>query len=157
MHELKLLSDDHALLSSTVIHVVALVRRVAAGRFEAANLPIETTRQAEQLHEQLARHFDFEETSAFPQLESLFPECREGFQRFVAEHDAILQALELLCTALAVREVPSDQGSLQRKALAFERIFESHATAETTLFNELAQRLRENAPFESNVSSSGAR
>jgi hypothetical protein len=30
---------------------------------------------------------------------------------------------------------------LQKRALAFERVFEAHATAETTLFNEFASEL----------------
>lgn len=143
MDELKLLLDDHALLSSTVIHVAALVRRFAVGRFEAAGLQAEIARQVELLREQLVQHFDFEETTAFPTLEETFPSHREHLQTFVAQHDGILRVFEILRTELSFEGAPVDPRSVQRKALAFERVFEEHATAETKLFNELAaQALR---------------
>lgn len=143
MEELKLLLDDHALLSSSVIHVVALVRRFAVGRFEAAGLQAEIVRQVELLHEQLVHHFDFEETTAFSRLEELFPTYREQFQNYVAQHDGILRLFEIVRTELSFEGAAVDGRSVQRKSLAFERVFEEHATAETKLFNELARKLSE--------------
>jgi iron-sulfur cluster repair protein YtfE (RIC family) len=140
---LKLLLDDHALLSSSVIHVVALVRRFAVGRFEAAGLQMEIARQVELLREQLVQHFEFEETTAFPHLEEVFPAYQEQFQQFVAHHDGILRVFEIVRTELSFEGAPADGRSVQRKALAFERVFEEHATAETKLFNELASQLPE--------------
>jgi iron-sulfur cluster repair protein YtfE (RIC family) len=138
--DLKLLLDDHTLLSSSVIHGVALVRRLAAGRFEATALHAETSRQVELIREQLIQHFEFEEAKAFPRLEVLFPAQADALQQFVAEHDGILQTLDLLRTDLSFDRPPADGRNLQKRALAFERVFEAHATAETNLFNELASK-----------------
>jgi hemerythrin-like domain-containing protein len=143
MDVLKLLVDDHALLSSSVIHVVALVRRFAAGRFEAAGLQVEIVKQVELLHEELVHHFEFEETTAFSRLEELFPLHRVQLQNFIAQHDGILRVFEIVRTELSFEGAPADGRSAQRKALAFERVFEEHATAETKLFNELASKLSE--------------
>ena len=141
MQDLKLLLDDHTLLSSSVIHVVALVRRLAEGRFEATALRAEIVRQADLLHEQLVDHFDFEETSAFPQLEELFPAHVGELQEFVSKHDGILQTFDALRTELSFNDALLDRNGLLGKALSFEREFEAHATAETTLFNGLAAKL----------------
>ena len=102
---------------------------------------MEIVKQVELLHEELVHHFDFEETTAFSRVEKLFPPYREQLQNFIAQHDGILRVFEIVRTELSFEGAPADGRSAQRKALAFERVFEEHATAETKLFNELASKL----------------
>lgn len=140
MDDVQFLADDHALLSSQVIHVVALVRAATENRFELAELRSEIARQADILHDQLAEHFDFEETTAFPRLEEIFPAYAVEFQQFSAEHDSIMQAFDEFRTELRVAPANWDESSLLAKAVTFEQQFERHATTETRLLGERAKQ-----------------
>lgn len=140
MDDVQFLADDHALLSSQVIHVVALVRAATEKRFELAELRSEIARQADILHDQLAEHFDFEETTAFLRLEEIFPAYAVKLQQFSAEHDSIMQAFDEFRTELRVAPANREESSLLAKAVTFEQQFERHATTETRLLGEMAKQ-----------------
>lgn len=141
MIDLKLLTDDHTLLASQVVHIVALLRAVVEGQFQETKLHSELAHQIEVLHGQLIEHFEFEEDVAFPQLGAQFPNVASQLQGFVAQHDQILDALEELRSAQRSGEsLPAHEGLLT-KATSFESAFEIHATSETQLFRDLATRM----------------
>jgi|SRR5664280_236139 len=141
MDDLELLSDDHSLLSSQVIHVVALLQAIVEGRFEAAALNSEIIRQTDLLQGQLVEHFEFEEKTAFPRLQERFPEFSSQLEAFLAQHDQILKAFEELQSNLNLELSQLNHVSVFSKATFFESAFERHATSETQLFNELAKQI----------------
>ena len=140
MDDIEFLADDHSLLSSQVIHVVALLRAFDAGRYELAGLYIEILRQTEVLQSQLGEHFAYEEVTAFPHLQEKYPEYRSRLQAILAQHAGILQAFEQYRSVLNETPFPFDHVRLLNKGLVFETAFELHATEETQLLNEIGRR-----------------
>ncbi len=137
MDDLDFLADDHTLLSSQVIHVVALLKAFDEGRFELADLYVEILRQTELLQSQLAEHFAFEEVTAFPHLQVKYPEYRLRLQEMLAQHADIFNAFEDYRSALTETPFPFDHARLLAKGIVFETTFERHATEETRLLNEI--------------------
>jgi iron-sulfur cluster repair protein YtfE (RIC family) len=141
MLDLKLLADDHTLLASQVVHIVALLGAVVEGQFHETNLQSELAHQIELLRGQLIEHFEFEEDVAFPRLAAQFSSAGAQLRGFVTQHDQILDALEELRSALRSDvSLPASEGLLA-KAAFFESAFELHATSETQLFKDLASRI----------------
>ncbi len=141
MDDLELLSDDHSLLRSQVIHAMALLKSLLEGGIESATLYSEIVGQMDLLHAQLVEHFEFEEEIAFPKLEERFPMFMPQLQTFLGQHDQILEALEELRLALKLNFSQLEHGSALSKAAFFETVFERHATSETQLFDELAKQI----------------
>jgi hemerythrin-like domain-containing protein len=141
MIDLELLTDDHTLLASQVVHIVALLRAVVDGQFQEAALLSELGRQVELLHSQLIKHFEFEEDVAFPRLEAQFPNLDSKLQGFIMQHDQILDALDGLRSTLKGAVSLPAHAELLSKATFFESAFEQHATSETQLFRELATQI----------------
>ncbi len=137
MDDLDYLADDHTLLSSQVIHVLALLRAIDEGRFGLAELYAEVLRQAEILRAQIAEHFAFEETTSFPHLKEKYPEFRGRLQAMQAQHADVLDAFEAFQSALN-SESPVKLAEALTKGVLFETSFESHATQETQLLLEIS-------------------
>ena len=141
MDDIALLSDDHSLLRSQVIHAMALLKSFVEGGSEAAPLYMEVIRQTNLLHDQLVEHFEFEEETAFPKLEEQFPTFTPQLRTFLGQHDQILESLEELRSALKFELSQLKQVSVLSRASFFESTFEQHATSETQLFDELAKQI----------------
>jgi len=139
--DLPLLSDDHTLLSSQVIHVKVLLRVLADGHFESVALHAELLQQIDLLGDQLIEHFEFEESTAFPRLEKRFGKYCARFQTFLAEHVQILKAFEAFRSDLRLERSQLKPIDVLSKAAFFESTFKRHATSETQLFDELAKQL----------------
>ncbi len=137
MDDLNFIADDHALLSSQVIHLVALLKASDEGRFELAGLDNEILQQTEILQSQLAEHFAFEEVTAFPHLLARYPKYSSRLRALLAQHDDIRLVFEDYRSALDDTPFPFDHARLLAKGIAFETAFESHATEETRLLNEI--------------------
>jgi len=60
------------------------------GRFELALVHVEAIRQSNRLYAQLVEHFDFEETTASPRLEAVFPKYADRLRQYLDQHDGIL-------------------------------------------------------------------
>ena len=137
MEDLDVLADNHTLLGSQIIHLVALLRVFSEDRFVMAHLHGEALRLTEILQRQLAEHFALEEVTAFPQLGESYPEIRPRLRALLAQHDGVFEAFDQL--RLALNEDPSKLDRAQFLALgtAFEVAFEQHATEEDRLLNEL--------------------
>ena len=138
MDDLELLHDDHALLSSQIVHVIALIKSLEGGQSSAVALVSEVLRQLEILRQQLHEHFAFEEEEAFSRLSDQHPAYKERLQHLIEQHDQILAAFEEL------RSIPwaQSQGVSAPDAAArcyrFESAFTEHAAAETELFREIS-------------------
>ena len=126
MDDLEFLADDHTLLSSQVIHVLALVRAIEAGRFGLAGLNTEIVRQTEMLSSQLSEHFAFEEVTAFPHLEEKYPEYKSRLGAMLAQHAGVLSAFEAFRSVLDVS--PSTANYSQVLALAKISALSGNAT-----------------------------
>jgi iron-sulfur cluster repair protein YtfE (RIC family) len=138
MDDLELLSDDHALLGSQVIHVVALLKSLSEARLDTAALTLEIMRQIELLGSQLAEHFAFEEVTVFPQLTQKYPASSPRFQNLLAQHAEVLAAFKGLISAIpGDSESPNYADTIAKSAL-FESAFERHAREETELLRDLA-------------------
>lgn len=141
MEMLALLSDDHALLSSDVLRLVALVRAFAEGRFGRTHLHCEIRRQSNVLRGQLTEHFDFEESTAFPHLASTFPDAEPQLRRLIQDHDRVMETFETFRTELELCLAPHVAEALLQSVLAFEHAFKNHATDEIALFEKLSEML----------------
>ena len=139
MKDLEFLADDHTLLSSQVVHVVALLNAFEGGQFPLARLHTEILRQSEILRNQLAEHFAFEEVTAFPHLEEHFPAYKAELRGVLAQHDSVLVAFEYFWSALNEDPNQLKRAELIARGQAFEQEFERHATEETSLLRELQQ------------------
>ena len=138
MDDLNFLADDHTLLSSQVIHVVALLRVFCEGQFEMARLDTELARQTEVLQKQLAEHFAYEEVIAFPQLQRRYPEFGPRLQAMLTQHTGVHEGFVRLRSALNQDPSQSDHGNLLLLGTAFQTAFQQHATEETQLLNEIS-------------------
>ena len=143
MDNLELLADDHLVLSSQVLHVVALLGALVEGRFAAAPLYSEIVRQTDLLYVQLVEHFEFEEITAFPPLKEQFPALAPRLQTFLNQHDRILEAFKEMRSELELGELHLVHSNALLRTAQFESAFEQHATAETKLFKEMANHVRE--------------
>ena len=138
MDDLDFLADDHTLLSSQVIHVVALVKAFCDGQFEMARLDTELARQIELLQKQLAEHFAFEEVIAFPHLQRRYPEFGPKLQAILTQHTGVHKAFERFRSALNQEPFQLDHANLILMGMAFQTAFEQHATEETQVLNEIS-------------------
>jgi hypothetical protein len=138
MNDLEFLADDHMLLSSQVIHVLALVRAVDSGRFGLAGLNNEIVRQTEMLSGQLAEHFAFEEVTAFPHLEEKYPQFKSRLRAMLTQHSGVLEAFEGFRAGLNADPNSANLSQLLERGTIFESAFERHATEETKLLREIA-------------------
>ncbi len=138
MEDLDFLADDHTVLGSQVIHVVALLRAYGEGRYVMARIDAEIVRQAEILQSQLAEHFAFEEVTAFPRLGVMFPQFKSRLQAMLDQHAVVFEAFELLSSALNAEPAQLNPADLVAKGTAFGTAFERHATEETELLKELS-------------------
>lgn len=135
--DLELLSDDHTLLGSQVIHVVALLKSLSEARLDSAALLAEIMRQIELLGSQLAEHFAFEEVTVFPQLTHRYPAIGPRLQNLLAQHAEVLAAFNGLISAIpGDLESPNYSDTIAKSAF-FESVFERHALDETELLSEL--------------------
>ncbi len=142
MDDLEFLADDHTLLSSQVIHVLALVRAIDSGRFGLAGLNAEIVRQTEILRSQLAEHFAFEEVTAFPHLEERFPKFKSRLRAILTQHSGVLEAFEGFRAVLSVDSDPETLAQVLKRGSIFESAFEAHATGETQLLREISESER---------------
>lgn len=138
MDDLEFLADDHTLLSSQVIHVLALVRAIDSGRFGLAGLNAEILRQTEILSSQIAEHFAFEEVTAFPHLEEKYPEFKSRLRAMLAQHAGVHDAFEAFRSVLNVDPTPASVAQVLAQGTIFEAAFEGHATQETQLLREIS-------------------
>ncbi len=145
MNDLDFLADDHTLLSSQVIHLLALVRAIDSGRFGMAGLGAEIVRQTEILSNQLAEHFAFEEVTAFPRLEEKYPEFKSQLRAMLEQHPGVIKAFEGF-QAVLKDPTPASLAQVLARGTLFETAFESHATQETQLLHEISAYASERAP-----------
>jgi iron-sulfur cluster repair protein YtfE (RIC family) len=138
MDDLEFLADDHTLLSSQVIHVLALVRAIGEGRFSLSGLNAEIVRQTEILHSQLSEHFAFEEVTAFPHLEEKYPQFKSRLRAMLAQHSGVLDAFEGFRAVLNVDPSSANLAQVLERGSIFESAFEGHATEETQLLHEIS-------------------
>ncbi len=141
MDDLELLSDDHSLLGSQVVHLVAMLRTLVEGDFETGPLHSEINRQAQLLSSQLVEHFEFEEITAFPRLEQRFPKLSSQLQALTAQHDEILEAFEAMRADLRLELSQLKKVDIVSKASFFESTFGQHADSESQLFAVMATRV----------------
>ncbi len=137
MADLKILTDDHALLGSQVNHVMSLLKAFAEGQSEITNLQIEVLRQTDMLQNQLAEHFALEEVMAFPHLEDEHPELAARLEGLLVQHDYILDTFEQFYAVLNEEPSTESRAEVLARGTIFEKAFEQHAAAESGLLNEL--------------------
>lgn len=87
MTDLKILTDDHAVLGSQVVHVMSLLKAFDEEQPNLSNSQVEVIRQADILQNQLAEHFALEEVMAFPHLEERYPELAARLEALLVQHD----------------------------------------------------------------------
>ena len=133
----KILTDDHALLGSQVIHVMSLLKALDEGQPEITHLYTEVLRQADILQNQLAEHFALEEVMAFPHLEARYPELAAGLEALLAQHDYILDTFEAFYAVLNDEPSTQNRAELLSRGTIFEKAFEQHAATESRLLNEI--------------------
>lgn len=137
MANLKILTDDHALIGSQVIHVMSLLKAFAEEQSETSNLHVEVLRQADMLQTQLADHFALEEVMAFPHLEEGHPELAARLEGLLVQHDYILDVFEQFYAVLGEEPSTESRAEVLARGRIFEKAFEQHAAAESSLLNEL--------------------
>ncbi len=136
MNDFELLHNDHALLSSQVVHVVALVKALEQGTTSTASLFAELARQMELLQQQLREHFAFEEAQAFPQLRIARPDMAPALEPLHQQHAIILEAFEKLLTCVNSSE--PDWNAAAVLSDTFKTAFSEHAALEAQLFGKIS-------------------
>lgn len=137
MDDLELLHNDHVLLGSQVVHVVALLKSLERNPSSAAPLFAELTRQVELLRHQLVEHFAFEEAQSFPTLAANFPQLCPQLEHLRQQHGLLLRVFdELLASLHATHE--SDWSTAAACSDRLESRFAEHVTAETELLRGLS-------------------
>jgi hypothetical protein len=137
MADVKVLTDDHALLGSQFTRVMSLLKAFDDGRSDIANLHFEVLRQADNLQNQLAEHFALEEVMAFPRLEEKHPELAARLEALLVQHDYILDTFEQFYAVLNEEPSTESRAEVLARGTIFEKAFEQHAAAESGLLDEL--------------------
>ncbi len=137
MDDVELLHNDHALLGSQVVHVVALVKSVDQNPSSAIPLFTELTRQMALLRQQLIEHFAFEEAQSFPRLAASFPDASPRLDQLRQQHGLILGVFDQLVAALQTTSEP-DWSAAVACSNRFESNFTEHVTAETEVLRGLS-------------------
>ena len=136
MDDLDLLHDDHALLSSQVVHVVTLIKSLGDNRGAGGSLISEVLRQTELLRQQLLEHFAFEEEEAFPRLDDRYPAIKTKLQQLQEQHERVLASFEELRSVLWDESKGLSAEDRAARCDRFESAFTLHAAEETALLQE---------------------
>jgi hypothetical protein len=137
MTDLKVLTDDHAVLGSQVAHVVSLLRVFDEKQPNLSKLQV-VIRQANILQNQLAEHFALEEVMAFPHLEQSYPELAARLEALLVQHDYILDTFEQFYAVVNREPSLGNHSEVHSKGAIFQKAFEQHAAAESLLLSELS-------------------
>ena len=138
MTDLKVLTDDHAVLGSQVAHVMSLLKTFDEEQPNRPNLQVEVIRQANKLQNQLAEHFALEEVMAFPHLEERYPELAARLESLLVQHDYILDTFEQFYAVLNGEPSLGNHSEVLSTGAIFQKAFEQHAAAESQLLSELS-------------------
>ena len=138
MDDFELLHDDHSLLSSQVVHVIALIKSLGDNHQPSVPLFSEIIRQMGILRNQLLEHFAFEEEEAFPRLDDKYPTIRARLHQLLEQHDKVLAAFDDLRAALRAEPRASIILDTSASCDMFEAAFEHHAAEEAKLLRQLA-------------------
>jgi iron-sulfur cluster repair protein YtfE (RIC family) len=138
MTDLKVLTDDHAVLGSQVAHVMSLLKAFDEEQPNRPNLQVDVIRQANILQNQLAEHFALEEVMAFPHLEDRYPELAARLEALLVQHDYILDTFEQFYAVLNGQPSLGSCSEVLSTGAIFQKAFEQHAAAESQLLSELS-------------------
>jgi hypothetical protein len=136
MDDLALLLTDHSLLTWRLNCVIGSLRNLSVIGNRASELFDQVAHQADTLRNELVSHFEFEQTSLFPQMCAVNATWRRQIGRFEGQHDGILKAFEEFRSELTLAQRGYHRYNLMSAALSLEIKFDEHAESESRFFGQ---------------------